>query len=158
MADFKVKIEDDSKELVVLLFPNKQEPIDQARSKKSGKLLIHFDNEKCKECPLNKRCPFKIGVRKSTLTIDEEQYAGVERHHKYMNDPDYRKQCSTRAGAESLVNEVANSHGARRSRHRTERLSRLRLIFVSIACNAKRYINYMLECAQNQPKLAEVRV
>jgi len=158
VADFKVKIEDDSKELVVLSCPNKQEPIDQARSKKTGKLLIHFDNEKCKECPLNKRCPVKIGVRKSTLTIDEEQYAGAERHHKYMSDPDYRKQCSTRAGAESLVNEVANSHGARKSRHRTEGRSRLQLIFASIACNVKRYINYKLECAQNQPKLVEVRV
>ena len=158
VADFKVKIEDDSKELVVLLCPNKQEPIDQARSKKTGKMLIHFDNEKCKECPFNKRCPVKIGARVSTLTIDEEQYAGAGRHHKYMGDTDYRKQCGIRAGAESLVNEVANSHGARKSRHRTEGRSRLQLIFGSIACNVKRYLKYKVGCAQNLPILAEVRV
>jgi hypothetical protein len=74
VADFKVEIEDDSKELVVLSCPNGHEPIDQARSKKTGKLLIHFDNEKCKECPLNNRCPIKIGARVSTLTIDEEPF------------------------------------------------------------------------------------
>jgi hypothetical protein len=158
VADFEVKIEDESKELVVLSCPNKQEPIEQARSKKTGKLIIHFDNEKCKECPLNSRCPVKIGARISTLTIDEEQYAGAERHHQYMGDQDYRKQCSIRAGAESLVNEVANSHGARKSRHRSEGRSRLQLIFASIACNVKRYLKYKVQCAQNQPKLAEVRV
>ncbi len=158
VADFKVEIEDDSKELVVLSCPNGHEPIDQARSKKTGKLLIHFDNEKCKECPLNNRCPVKIGARVSTLTIDEEQYAGAARHHKYMGDADYRKKCGIRAGAESLVNEVANSHGARKSRHRTEGRSRLQLIFASIACNVKRYLKHKVQCAQNQPILAEVRV
>ena len=158
VADFKVKIEDKSKELVVLSCPNKQEPNDQARSKKTGKLLIHFDSEKCKECPLNNRCPVKIGARVSTLTIDEEQYAGAERHHKYMGDADYRKKCGIRAGAESLVNEVANSHGARKSRHRTEGRSRLQLIFASIACNVKRYLKHKVESVQNQPILAEVRV
>lgn len=158
VADFKVKIEDESKELVVVLCPNKQEPIDQARSQKTSKLLVHFEAEKCKECPLNNRCPVKIGARISTLTIDEEQYAGAERHHKYMSDPDYRKKCSIRAGAESLVNEVANSHGARKSRHRTEGRSRLQLILASIACNVKRYLKHMEECAQNQPILAEARV
>ena len=158
VADFKVEIEDDSKELVVLSCPNGHEPIDQARSKKTGKLLIHFDNEKCKVCPLNNRCPVKIGARVSTLTIDEEQYAGAERHHKYMGDADYRKKCGIRAGAEGLVNEVANSHGARKSRHRTEGRSRLQLIFASIACNVKRYLKHKVQCAQNQPILAEVRV
>jgi len=158
VADFKVKIEDKSKELVVLSCPNKQEPIDQSRSKKTGKLLIHFDNEKCKECPLNNRCPVKIGARVSTLTIDEEQYAGAERHHKYMGDADYRKKCGIRAGAEGLVNEVANSHGARKSRHRSEGRSRLQLIFASIGCNVKRYLKYKVEYVQNQPISVEVRV
>jgi len=158
VADFEVKIENDSEETVVLSCPNKQEPTDQARSEKTGKLSVHFDNVKCKECPLNARCPVKIGVRVSTLTIDEEQYTGAERHHKYMSDSDYRKRCGIRAGAESLVNEVANSHGARKYRHKSERLSKLQLIFGSIACNVKRYLRYKAECAQNQPKLAEVRV
>ena len=120
--------------------------------------MIHFDNEKCKECPLDNRCPVKIGVRVSTLTIDEERYAGAERHHKYMSDSDYRKKCGIRAGAESMVNEVAGSHGAQKSRHKSEGLSRLQLIFGSIACNVKRYLRHKAECVQNLPKLARVRV
>ena len=73
VADFKVEIEDDSKELVVLSCPNGHEPIDQARSKKTGKLLIHFDNEKCKECPLNNRCPIKI--RCTSIDINDRRRA-----------------------------------------------------------------------------------
>ena len=63
---------------------------------------------------------------------------------------------SVRAGAESLVNEVANKHGTRRSRHRTEKRSRLQMIFAAIACNVKRYLKYAVDgCAQNQPKMNE---
>ena len=51
--------------------------------------------------------------------LREEQYAGAQRHHQYMEDEDYRKECAIRAGAESLVNEVANGHGARKARHRS---------------------------------------
>ena len=36
VADFEVEIEDDSKEITVFSCPNKQEPTDQARSKKTG--------------------------------------------------------------------------------------------------------------------------
>jgi len=121
VADFKVKIEDGTNELIILSCPNKELPLNQARSTKTGQLLVHFDHGKCKECPLNNRCPVKIGARVSTLTVGEAQYAGAERHHKYMGNSEYRKQCGVRAGAESLVNEVANKHGARKSRHRTEK-------------------------------------
>ncbi len=158
IADFEVEVEDDSKELKVISCPNKQLPLDQSRSKKTGKLLVHFDNEKCKQCELNKRCPVKIGARVSTLTVSEEQYAGAVRHHEYMGNSEYRKECGIRAGAESLVNEIANGHGARKSRHRSEEGSRLQLLLAAIACNVKRYLKHKVECVQNQPKLAKVRV
>ncbi|MFK5952202.1 MAG: hypothetical protein QM498_04030 [Desulfobacterium sp.] len=41
------------------------------------------------------------------MTIIEAQYAGAQRHHKYMEDTEYRKKCGVRVGAESLLNEVA---------------------------------------------------
>jgi len=152
VADFKVEIEDDTKELIILSCPNKEFPLDQARSKKTGQLLVHFDNEKCKECSLKDRCPVKIGAKISTLTVDEAQYTGAERHHKYMGETDYRKQCGIRAGAESLVNEIANKHGARKSRHRTEKKSKLQLILAAISCNVKRYVKHSMDSsAQNQP-------
>jgi len=157
VADFKVKIEDETKELIILSCPNNEFPLNQVRSDKTGQLLVHFDCEKCKECHLNDRCPVKIGARVSTLTVGEAQYAGAERHHKYMGNSEYRKECGVRAGAESLVNEVANKHGARKSRHRTEKRSRLQIIFAALACNIKRYLNNSMDsCVQNQPKMKEI--
>ena len=111
------------------------------------------------QCDEKKRCPVKPGVRVATLTVSEEQYAGAQRHHQYMEDEDYRKECAIRAGAESLVNEVANGHGARKARHRSEKRCRLQLIFSSIACNVKRFIRYnMEECARNHAKTVEAGV
>jgi len=99
---------------------------------------------------------FLLNAHIATLTVNKEQYAGAALHHKYMGSAAYRKKCSIRAGAESLVNEIANVHGARKSRHKTEDRSRLQLIFASIACNVKRYIKYKGAYAQNQTKLAVV--
>ena len=158
IADFKVEIKDNSKELVVISCPNKQTPLSQSRSKKTGKLLVHFDNKACQQCKLNSRCPTKVGKRVSTLTVTEEQYAGAARHHKYMGNTEYRKECGIRAGAESLVNEVANGHGARKSRHRSEEGSRLQLLFAAISCNVKRYIRHTVECVQNEVDLIEAEV
>jgi Transposase DDE domain/Transposase domain (DUF772) len=152
-ADFEVKINDNTKELEVLSCPNKQKPLDQRRSDK-GHILVHFESETCSQCSMQDRCPVNIGAKISTLRISEEQYAGAARHQQYMEDSDYRQECGIRAGAESLVNEVANGHGARKSRHRTEKRSRLQLIFASIGCNVKRFIRYQVNCVQNQPEMA----
>ena len=153
-ADFEVRIDGNTKELEVLSCPNKQKPLDQRRSDK-GHILVHFESEICSQCPLQDRCPVNIGVKVSTLTISEEQYAGAARHQQYMEDSDYRQECGIRAGAESLVNEVANGHGTGKSRHRTEKRSRLQLIFASIGCNVKRFIRYQVNCVQNQPEMVE---
>jgi hypothetical protein len=152
-ADFEVRIDDNTKELEVLSCPNKQKPLDQRRSDK-GHILVHFESETCSQCSMQDRCPVNIGAKISTLRISEEQYAGAARHQQYMENFDYRQECGIRAGAESLVNEVANGHGARKSRHRTEKRSRLQLIFASIGCNVKRFIRYQVNCVQNQPEMA----
>jgi hypothetical protein len=158
MADFKVEIADESDEIVVLSCPAGQEPFTQKRSNKADHVLVHFGRNVCSQCPSQDRCPVKIGKRHSTVTISEAQYAGAARHHQYMNDTEYRKQCAIRAGAESLVNEVANGHGARRSRHKTEGRSRLQLLFASIGCNVKRYMRYMERCVQNPPQEVKLTV
>ena len=66
-----------------------------------------------------------------------------------MSNADYRKECAIRSGAESLVNEIANSHGARKSRHKTEKRSRLQLTFSALSCNIKRYMKHMGKYVQN---------
>jgi len=149
IADFKVQIDNETKELSVLSCPEAQVPIDQPRSEKTGKILVHFNSDVCKACGSGERCPVKIGVKIATLTVDEAQYAGAARHHQYMGDPEYRRKCGIRAGAESLVNEIANAHDGRQSRHRNENGSRLQLLMAGISCNVKRFIRFTQNCVEN---------
>lgn len=154
IADFDASIDEPNGELIVNACPAKQIPLDQARSTKTGKILVHFSPDVCSSCKLKDRCPVKIGKRVATLTVDEASYIGAARHHKYMNDKDYRKKCGIRAGAEAMVSELVRKHGVRRSRHRTEERTRLQLIFAAIACNVKRFINHGVEYAYLQPNMA----
>ena len=86
----------------------------------------------------------------ATLNIDEAQYAGAARHHEYMGNAEYRKECGIRAGAESLMNELANTHDGRQSRHRREKGSRLQAVFAGISCNVKRFIRFSTgNCVKN---------
>ena len=110
-ADFEVKVEREIGELVVVACPERQMPLDQSRSDKTGKTLVHVDSDVCSACRLNTRCPVKIGSRVSALSIDEASYAG----------------------AEATVSEMVRAHGMRRPRHRTEGRTRLQLIFAAIA-------------------------
>ena len=98
--------------------------------------------ERLEEGKVNTRCPVKIGAGVATLTIDEASYVGAARHHQYMENTDYRKRCAIRAGAEATVSEMVRAHGVRRSKHRTEGRTRLRVIFAAIACNVKRFIRH----------------
>ncbi len=115
-----MKVEGEIGELTVVACPERQMPLDQSRSDKTGKILVHFDSTVCSACRLNTRCPVKIGSRVSALSIDEASYAG----------------------AEATVSEMVRAHGMRRSRHRTEGRTRLQLIFAAIACNVKRFIRH----------------
>jgi len=153
IADFDVSIDENSGELTVNSCPAKQTPLDQNRSSRTGNILVHFSPDVCSSCKLKGRCPVKIGKRVSTLNIDEAAYAGAARHHKYMNDKDYRKKCSIRAGAEGMVSELVRKHGVRRARHRTEKRTGLQLIFAAIACNVKRFMAH----GQNYGYLEPVR-
>jgi transposase len=141
-ADFEVRVDEETKEVSVLSCPGKQAPVDHVRSEKTGKTLVHFDASVCKECTANARCPVKIGVGVATLTIDEASYVGAARHHRYMENTDYRKRCAIRAGVEATVSEMVRAHGVRRSRHRTEGRTRVRVIFAALACNVKRFIRH----------------
>jgi len=40
------------------------------------------------------------------------------------------QKCAIRAGVEGLVNEIANAHGARKSRHKTEQLDVVAYVFI----------------------------
>jgi len=148
LADFEVSFTVESEKLEVLSCPAKHKPLDQKRSDKTGRILVHFERATCAQCPTKDRCPIKIGVQVATMDVSEQQYVGAQRHHLYMGDAEYRKRCGTRAGAESVVNEVANGHGARKSKHKTELRTRLQLLFAGIGCNVKRYLRYRDRCAQ----------
>ncbi len=141
-ADFEITREGDVREVIVRACPEKHIPTGQSLSESTGKMLVHFDPAICSACSVNTRCPVKIGKRVATLTLDDASYRGASRHHQYMENKDYRKQCATRAGVEATVSEMVRSHGVRKSRHRTESRTRLQLLFAAIACNVKRFIRH----------------
>ena len=155
-ADFDIDVEATLEQPIVLSCPGGHQPVDQRISAKTGKFIAYFDQKTCSTCRMAPRCPVKIGKRKASLTFDDQQYAGAVRHHRYMSDADYRKECAIRSGAESLVNEIANTHGARKSRHKTEKRSCLQLIFAGLACNIKRYMNHMGQTVQNPETKAAI--
>jgi len=141
-GDFDTTFDDQTNNLIVNQCPAKQVPKDQKRSKKTGKIIVHFDRDVCSACPLAERCPVKIGKRVSTYTVDEAEYVGAVRHHQYMGDQKYRKECAVRAGAEATVSELTRAHGMRKSRHRERCRTELQLTFAVIACNVKRFIRH----------------
>jgi len=128
-GDFDTTVNDESNELTINECPNHQQPTDQKRSAKTGKMIVHFDAACCSACQDAHRCPVKIGKRVATYNVDEAEYIGAVRHHRYMSDKEYRTECGVRAGAEATVSELARAHGLRRSRHRKRSRTNLQLIF-----------------------------
>lgn len=152
-GDFETRLDENTHNLIILSCPCKQKPADQKRSEMTGKILAHFDPDICRACSKASRCPVKVGQRVATFTVNESEYIGATRHHKYMEDKEYRKECATRAGAEALVSELTRAHGARRSRHRKRSRTKLQLIFAAIACNVKRFIRHGGTYASLKPAL-----
>ena len=70
VADFKVEIEEENKTVTVFSCPTKQAPVAQARSSKTGNILVHFVAAVCSRCQLKERCPVKIGKTVATLTLE----------------------------------------------------------------------------------------
>jgi hypothetical protein len=153
-GDFDTTIDDKTNELMVNKCPNNQEPHDQKRSEKTGKMIVHFEPAVCSACPNAECCPVKIGKRVATYTVDEAEYVGAVRHHHYMSDSEYRKECAIRAGAEATVSELTRAHGMRKSRHRKQSRTRLQLIFAALACNVKRFIRHGEQYAYLEPEPA----
>lgn len=146
-ADFDVQVDPDDGELLVVACPNQQVARDQQRSDKTGDLLVHFDADECRTCPLAARCPVDVGKRVATFRVSEAQYVGARRHHRYMEDEGYRKMCAVRAGVEATVSELTRVHGARKSRHRKAARTNLQILFAATACNVKRFIRNVQQCA-----------
>lgn len=141
-GDFDISFDEHTGQLCVNKCPKGHVPTEQNRSEKTDRILVHFDVSVCRACPESKRCPVRIGKRAAAFTIDETGYTGAARHHKYMNDKEYRKECATRAGAEGTVSELTRAHGVRKSRHKDSNRTGLQLIFAAIACNVKRFIRH----------------
>lgn len=100
---------------------------------------------------MSTRRPVKIGVNIATFNVDEANYVGAARHHAYMENPDCRKECAVRAGAEATASELVRAHGMRKSRHRNKGDTRLQMPFAAIACNIKRFIRYVQNCENLTP-------
>ena len=149
-GDFDISFRE-SDEIHINKCPERQIPLAQKRSEKTGKINVHFDADVCRNCKNRKRCPVKIGVKIATFNVDEVNYVGAVRHHKYMEDSGYRKECATRAGVEGTVSEFTRAHGMRKSRHRNKEGTKLQMFFAAIGCNIKRFIRYTQNCGKLTP-------
>jgi len=150
-GDFNTTLDEPTGQLTVNECPNNQPPTDQQRSEKTDKIIAHFDPDVCRGCPDAQRCPVKIGKRVATYHVDEAEYVGAVRHHQYMSNGAYRKECAIRAGAEATVSELTRAHGLRKSRHRELSRTKLQLIFGALACNVKRFIRHGEQYAYLEP-------
>ena len=153
-GDFDTTIDENTNQLLITNCPNNQAPEKQKRSKKTGKIIAHFDRDICIDCPHVHRCPVKIGRRVATFKVSKAEYVGAVRHHQYMSNKEYRKECALRAGAEAMVSELTRAHGLRKSRHRKGSRTRLQLIFAALSCNVKRFIRHGALYGYLEPKLA----
>jgi hypothetical protein len=155
-GDFNTTLDEENNELIVNQCPNNQIPKNQKRSDKTGKVIVHFEPDVCSACSDSDRCPVKMGKRAATYTVNEAEYVGAVRHHKYMSDSEYRKECAIRAGAEATVSELTRAHGVRKARHRKRERIKLQLIFAALACNVKRFIRHGEKYAYLEPQLESV--
>lgn len=153
-GDFAMTIDENTNQLRITACPTKQAPKKQKRSKKTGKLIAHFDPDICRDCPHARRCPVQIGHRVATFKVSKAEYVGAIRHHQYMGNNEYRKECAIRAGAEAMVSELTRAHTMRKSRHKKRSRTRLQLIFATLACNVKRFIRHGALYGYLQPHLA----
>ncbi|OPX25601.1 MAG: hypothetical protein B1H02_01020 [Candidatus Latescibacteria bacterium 4484_107] len=87
------------------------------------------------------------------MMIIKAEVAGAARHHRYMSDETYRKECAVRAGAEATVSGLTRAHGRKKSQHRKQGRTRLQLIFAALACNVKRFIRHGKQYAYLVPKM-----
>jgi hypothetical protein len=154
VGDFKTTRDEQTGQLTVVECPNNQRPMDQKRSEKTEKVIIHFDPNVRRVCPETQRCPVKIGKRVATYNVDETKYVVAVRHHQYMSNKQYRKECAIRAGAEATVSQLTRAHGLRKSRHRERSWTKLQFIFGALACNIKRFIRHGEQYAYLEPKPA----
>ena len=155
IIDFETSYNEETGEVIVHKCPAGHKPVKQKKSKKTDQYNVFFKASVCRECPLKAQCPLtRIGKKNAVLTVKEESYISAKRYHYYMQNTEYRKKCSIRAGVESLVNEIANIHGMRKSRHRKRSRTKLQMIFASLACNVKRYITHGQNYGYLEPKCA----
>ena len=141
-GDFETEYDAQQEVLIIKKCPKGQIPLDQKKSSKTGKINVHFNAKVCQKCDKRELCPVRIGKKVATYKVSEKEYVGAERHHKYMEDKEYRKKCSVRAGAEAVVSEITRAHGMRKSRHRKRSRTKLQMGFASIACNMKKFMRY----------------
>ena len=124
------------------------------------KQVQHYETFKILSHVFSQQCEVKDSIdAEAEIIIKEKPDKGAictphNTEVRYVRNGEYRKECAIRAGAEATVSELTRAHGMRKSRHRKQSRTRLRLIFAALACNVKLFIQNGEQYAYLEPEPA----
>ena len=75
---------------------------------------------------------------------------------EYQTTPEFRKRYANRAGIEATNSELKRGHGLGWLRVRRHPRVKLAVVLKVIACNVKRFLNYVLACAERSTPRSEL--
>lgn len=111
------------------------QPIDD-KTRAYKQLRFHW-GDACLTCPLQSQCTRRRDGRRS-LTVTEH-HALLQARRRAMKTEAYRARLRARAGVEGTISELVRG-GMRRSRYRGFAKTRLFVLLMGAACNARRWV------------------
>lgn len=128
----------------VLRCPGDMEPIEQRTSLRDHQTYASFAGERCRQCPLNDKCPTRQHAKKRVLDFDKELVA-MARRRKEQKTRAFKESHKIRSGIEATNSELKRSHRLGKLRVRRRKRVELSVRLKVLALNMKRYVNHLVE-------------
>lgn len=123
--------------------PEGQAPVDQEYDEKSQTIEADFDAKKCEECSKAQKCPAKKKKRVRKIKVKRADAAKSKRRREEKTRA-FKEKYKIRSGIEATISHLKNDMGMRRLSVRGSPSVSLRVIFKTLAHNARRMSNYVL--------------
>ena len=144
-TEFKI----DEEQNVIVECPNGIAPIRSDFSK--GVYSAHFDDERCRTCPLYNLCLIKRQKKSNVVRFSEKTYK-TEQVRKEMSTDEYKTKANKRAGVEGIPSALRRGYNVDHMPIRGLLRSKLHFGFKILALNVKklqRGLEYMEKTTMN---------